>query len=157
MPLRFDGRFGGDNPLTFLEKNRRIETDRFALPGRRCGGYSKHQLPWSGCGDYIGPGATYGVVHGFVRAPDGTVTTIDGPEAIETKTTAINSQGTTTGFYFVGNNRSHGFLRAADGSFTTFDVPGAVLTTPTGIDSKGMITGWYGDAVSPAAHGFLRQ
>ena len=94
---------------------------------------------------------------GFLRAPDGTITTFDAPGAFFlTLPTAINPIGTIT-----GNSDDavtftiHGFVRALNGTITTFDPPGAVETDPFGINQMGTITGDYFDA-SFTAHGFVR-
>lgn len=74
-----------------------------------------------------------------------------------TTPTAINPEGTITGYYADATGALHGFLRASDGTFTKFDVPGAtcqgifsICTLPSGIIPAGIITGASG------GHGFLR-
>ena len=57
-----------------------------------------------------------GVLHGFLRAPDGTFTTFDAPGAGTgpgqgTVALSNNPAGAITGYYTDGNNVSHGFLR----------------------------------------------
>ena len=95
-----------------------------------------------------------GVYHGFLRAPDGTITGFDPAGSLLTEPLSINQAGI-TGFYCDAIN-CPGFLRAPDGSMTTFDVPGDVNgTQPNGINPAGAITGLYFDA-SAAGHGFLR-
>ena len=70
------------------------------------------------------------VNHGFVRAPDGTITTFDVPGAGTgpgqgTVPETINASGAITGWDIDANDVSHGFLRAPDGTISaTFDVPG---------------------------------
>ena len=56
------------------------------------------------------------VFHGFVRAKDGTITTIEVPAAGTgpfqgTQAVATNPSGATTGAYSDSNNVAHGFLR----------------------------------------------
>jgi len=56
------------------------------------------------------------VFHGFVRAKDGTITTIDAPGAGTgpgqgTQCGSINPAGAITGSYIDSNNVFHGFLR----------------------------------------------
>jgi len=65
-------------------------------------------------------------VHGFVRAPDGKLTTIDAPgQNYGTTATGINSAGTITGYYILADfSATHGFFRTHDGKFSTFDPPG---------------------------------
>src|SRR5215472_8988454 len=62
--------------------------------------------------------------HGFLRAPDGTLTTIDVPGARQTFPESINPSGAIAGFWGFGGVL-HGFLRAPNGTFMTFDAPGA--------------------------------
>jgi hypothetical protein len=64
-------------------------------------------------GDYIDAS---GVAHGFVRAPDGAITTFDAPCAGAgsgqgTFPDGINDPGAITGYDLDNNNVSHGFLR----------------------------------------------
>jgi hypothetical protein len=107
--------------------------------------------------------------HGFLRAVDGTFTTIDSPNAGTeadqgTAPQSINSIGTIAGFYLDVNNTIHGFVRTRDGVITTFDAPGAgtgpfqgtEVTTATGINPEGAIVGWYID-ISGVFHGYLRS
>ena len=98
------------------------------------------------------------ISHGFVRAPDGTITTFDVPGAVNGTgpSGGITPNGTIPGSYADANFLAHGFVRAPDGAFTTFDVPGAVngiLTT--GINPEGTITGFYTGA-DFILHGFVR-
>ena len=80
-----------------------------------------------------------GLVHGFLRTPDGVITVFDAPDAGTqsvpgfvptplgvlggqgTYATSINKAGAITGLYVDIANVLHGFLRAPDGSFTEFD------------------------------------
>jgi uncharacterized membrane protein len=90
--------------------------------------------------------------HGFLRAPDGTITTIEPPGAILSDAEAINPAGVIAGDYLDASFSYHGFVRAPDGTFTTFDIPG--LNFPTSINPAGAITGLYRDM--KGYHGFLR-
>jgi hypothetical protein len=120
-------------------------------------------------GTYID--ASY-VFHGYMRAPDGTITDYDVPGAgtgAYQGTNAcwfipcwggINPAGTVTGFYVDASNVYHGFLRSRDGKIVTFDAPGAGTgawqgTQPMTINPEGAITGYYTDADN-VVHGFLR-
>jgi hypothetical protein len=104
------------------------------------------------------------VYHGYVRAPDGTITQINvsgaGTGSFQgTITSCINSEGAIVGYYVDPSGVNHGFLRAADGRITTFDFPGAPQTPGLGtiganINSAGEIVGYYFDADS-VAHGFV--
>jgi predicted membrane protein len=98
--------------------------------------------------------------HGFLRAKDGSITTIDPPGAIATFAYSINPSGAIAGFYQDASAALHGFLRAKDGSITTFDAPGAGTgagqgTQATNINPAGAIAGDYWDS-NTVAHGFLR-
>jgi hypothetical protein len=89
--------------------------------------------------------------HGFVRAKDGTITTIDVAGSTGTSVASINPEGDIAGNYNDSNYVSHGFLRAADGDITTFDAPGAGTgqgqgTTASSINAAGAIAGYYTDA-----------
>src|SRR6516164_3722575 len=106
--------------------------------------------------------------HGFVRAPDGTITTFDAPGAgtgsgegtfVETPTGGINPAGEITGDSCDAVT-CHGYLRSPDGSFTIFDAPGAGTaanqgTGGFGINPAGVITGFYIDT-NNTMHGFVR-
>jgi hypothetical protein len=109
------------------------------------------------------------VYHGFLRAPDGKITTFDAPGAGATPgdgegtfPMGINADGTITGFLQDTNMLTHGFSRSPEGKFTTFDVPGegTVVGSWQGayasdINAEGAITGYYADA-NWVVHGFLR-
>jgi len=106
------------------------------------------------------------VNHGFLRTPDGTITTFDAPGAGKVPNQAPFLEGTfpqginvnmaITGYYADANDLSHGFLRAANGGFTTFDVPGALNTYAENINAAGTISGYYQDAEFYHNHGFVR-
>jgi hypothetical protein len=97
------------------------------------------------------------VGHGFLRAPDGSLTIIDVPGAvIGTFASAINPEGAITGYYGDASS-DHGFLRAPDGSFTAFDAPGSAGETDAfAINPEGVITGFFLDENS-VTHGFVRD
>jgi hypothetical protein len=112
------------------------------------------------------------VFHGYVRAPDGTITEFDHPNAGTvagqgTGTSGINPAGEIVGFYIDANNVFHGYLRSPEGGMTPVDVPGAGTGTYQGtyaaeymyafggINPAGTITGYYADKNS-VYHGFLR-
>jgi hypothetical protein len=96
-----------------------------------------------------------GVMHGFVRAPDGTFTTFDVPGAVDGTilVCCITPEGAVAGIYSDANG-GHGFVRTPNGTFATFDPPGSTFTTPGGINPAGALTGAYFDA--NGEHGFLR-
>lgn len=81
--------------------------------------------------------------HGFIRAPDGTITTFDVTGADETTPRAINVKGSVTG-YAIGATMGMGFVRTPDGTITTFQVPGETGgTNPLSINAEGEVTGNY--------------
>lgn len=95
------------------------------------------------------------VFHGFLRARDGTVTTIDPENSVFTQIWSINPAGTVTGDY-CDTILCHGFLRTTDGTVTAFDIADAVLGIyPFSINPEGAITGLYFDA-NFVSHGFVR-
>ena len=106
------------------------------------------------------------VSHGFVRAPNGAITTFDAPGAGTRPGQgtgglggAINPAGTIAGNYIDANFECHGFVRATNGAITTFDAPDAGTglfqgTIPFGSNPAGAIVGYYIDA-SNVFHGFL--
>ncbi len=106
---------------------------------------------------------TSGVDHGFLRAPNGSFTTIDVPGTAQvTSVASNNAAGVITGSYTDADGVSHGFLRTRNGRFTIFDVPGAGSapsqgegTFPYGNNSVGEIMGAYVDK-RLVNHGFLR-
>ena len=57
--------------------------------------------------------ANYGY-HGYLRSPDGKITTIDPHGSTLTFSSGINDRGDITGYYLDGNNVVHGFLRIPD-------------------------------------------
>src|SRR2546423_9514713 len=69
------------------------------------------------------------LVHGFVRASDGTITTFDPPGSSITYGLCINGKDAIGGYWIdYTGSPAHGFLRSAKGRFTTFDPKGSVDT-----------------------------
>ena len=79
---------------------------------------------------------------GYLRTPDGTITTFGAPGAGTFEPMAINPVGLITGWFF-DNSGAHGFLRTLDGAIVPFDVPGSVATFATEISALGAIIGFY--------------
>jgi len=106
-----------------------------------------------------------GVRHGFLRAPNGHITTFDVPNSAGMPAIhGMNDLGMITGDYFETDGIVHGFLRVPDGNFTSFDGPGAGLwpwsyewggTAPRSINQLGVTAGNYLDG-NGTAHGFVR-
>lgn len=120
------------------------------------------------------------VMHGYLRAPDGTFTSFDVPGAgtdssackdapaapgappwlAGTQAGSLNPEGAVVGQYVDNNCVIHGFVRSADGSITQFDVPGAGTGAGQGTfavsnNPAGEVTGSYLDG-SNVYHGFVR-
>jgi hypothetical protein len=100
--------------------------------------------------------------HGFLRAPNGTITTFDPTGSQDTFAFSINPVGVIAGYYLDGNDVFHGFVRATNGTFTTFEAPGADTTMGSfngtfaaNINPAGAIAGDYVDA-SEVFHGYAR-
>ena len=106
------------------------------------------------------------VVHGFVRQPDGTMTTFDIPgadPAFGTRPSSINKNGYITGNYATLNDRGkdvpHVFVRRPDGTIDTlsvpnngrYDYPVKITTNRTILGSYSQGRYWYG--FSKPAHG----
>jgi hypothetical protein len=95
----------------------------------------------------------------FLRAPDGTITTVDlvGPGAYPgTFITAINDAGVCTGSYTPDQSfNGTGFIRNPDGNITPFTVLNALGTYPEAINSTGQVAGNWDDSIS--IHGFVRD
>ncbi len=126
--------------------------------------YAIFDAPGSSCtyGQAVNPSETIagyyfnGANHGFVRTPDGTLSTFDPDGSTNTGPMAIDSDGTVTGFFDVGESGTHGFLRAPDGGITVFDPPKSLSTIPSGI-SNGIVAGTASLSDSNYANsGFVR-
>lgn len=105
------------------------------------------------------------VNHGFVRTPDGKITTFDDPQAGTgayqgTFPGNINNFGVIVGTIYDANFVSHGFVRTPDGKIKTFDAPaavgGAAGTWSAFINDFGLIAGSYYDANTNVEYGYLR-
>ena len=100
------------------------------------------------------------VYHGYVRAPDGTITTFNAPGAGTgayqgTLCYGVNPAGETPGVYYDATGALHGFLRYRSGTFVDVAVPGAASTNVQNISPLGAINGdWYD--TNNASHGFVR-
>jgi len=102
------------------------------------------------------------VTHGFLRAADGKITTIDDTAGgVGTSPASINDFGTIAGTVNDANNVSHGFFRTLDGKFTTFDVPaavgGSIGTYSASINDFGVIAGFFNDAATSIYVGYIRS
>ena len=105
-----------------------------------------------------------GATHGFVRTPDGQITTFDAPGASEgTYPGSINNFGVIAGIFYDTNGVGHGFVRTAHGQITTFDPPNSFTgpasygTNNASINDFGVIAGSYFDASTYVAYGYVRS
>jgi predicted membrane protein len=97
-------------------------------------------------GFYVSTGSLFdntATYHGFVRAPDGTITEFDVPGAGTgpnqgTDGISINPSGTTVGQYVDASGVVHSYVRAADGTITEYDVPGAGTGSGQGTGGAGI-------------------
>jgi hypothetical protein len=108
------------------------------------------------------------VPHGFLRLPNGQITSFDAPGAglgygldQGTVAIAINDLGEIAGQFQDPSYVYHGFVRYPNGSFTTFDEPDAGTEANQGtfafdINLLGTTAGIYIDA-SNVYHGFVRS
>ncbi|MBV9991629.1 MAG: hypothetical protein JOZ72_10085 [Alphaproteobacteria bacterium] len=88
--------------------------------------------------------------NGFVRKPDGKVTTFASPDGTDVAVKAINNQGTVVGTY-----GTHGFYRNNQGVMTTFRIT-ANYVVPVAINAGGAIAAYYADT-SGKIHGLVRS
>ena len=108
------------------------------------------------------------VPHGFLRTPDGRITSFEAPGAglghgldLGTLAYAINDLGVIAGQFEDSSDVFHGFVRFPNGSFTTFDAPGAGTGASQGtvawdINPEGATAGIYIDG-NNVTHGFVRS
>jgi hypothetical protein len=104
-----------------------------------------------------------GSVHGFIRQPDGRITTIDLPRFANTAVTDINDRGQLAGqnLEFVAE-RSLGFMREPDGRLRVIDLPGrGAVGSYLALNDRGQVVGQWDDrnqtpAKEPGTgHGFV--
>lgn len=108
-------------------------------------------------------GDTNGVLHGFVRAPNGIIRTFDVPGSgsgpgqgtLVTFGDGINSEEAIATGYIDSSGMDHGAIRTPKGTFTKFDPPGSVFTDVSGINETGTVAGFYADS-SSVYHGYVR-
>jgi YVTN family beta-propeller protein len=84
-----------------------------------------------------------GVLHGYLRQPDGSFVTIDPPGSVLTVATGINDAGTIVGQWQASSGAFHGFTRSPLGNYKTLDFPGAADSGLGGINAVGSIVGVY--------------
>lgn len=93
--------------------------------------------------------------HGFIRAPNGTVTkSVDYPGSRSTRLRKINNSGLIVGLYTDVQGREHGLVRKPNNTYVSFDYPGAAGTELTAINNFGFLTGRFTDTAG-IRHGFI--
>lgn len=115
-------------------------------------------------GEIVGRYLSAGKTHGFLREPDGTISTIDFPGSGFTVAASINNSGAITGWYTLPAAPAirHGFV-LQDGTFRSFDPPGSTFTNPLGTSESGAVVGRFCTLAvcrptgSGDFHGFLYQ
>jgi len=103
------------------------------------------------------------VYHGFLRSPDGGITTFDDPAAgatayLGTFPESINDLGMIAGAISDANSFGRGFVRSPDGQIVSFDPPGAA-GGEYGLDNAfindaGVVAGNYLQATGNVSYGF---
>ena len=95
------------------------------------------------------------LTHGFLRAPDGTISTLSVPGSKDTIPHAIGLSGAVAGYYTDSNYRFHRFLTSPSGVYASFDIPDHAGLSGMSIGPNGVVTGIFMDA-SGVHHGFVR-
>jgi hypothetical protein len=100
-------------------------------------------------GDIAGFYASAGGTHGFLRAGDGSVITLDVPGSSMTQALGVDDEGDVVGVYTAGTGNNppiHGLTWDGLRGFQTADDPHAIgTTTINGVDDLGQLVGFYVD------------
>jgi probable HAF family extracellular repeat protein len=90
-------------------------------------------------GDYVDKN---NVFHGFVRSPDGNITSFDPAGSVATfgDTSGITRAGTIAGGYLTADGVNHGFVRDPEGAITSFDAPDAGTTKEAALPARRLTT-----------------
>lgn len=81
---------------------------------------------------------------GYLRAPDGTITTFNGMnDGADTHAIDINENGTVVGYYRGIDDHYHGFTMTSDFTLTTFDPRKSMNTQAIAINDRNDIAGQY--------------
>jgi len=101
-----------------------------------------------------------GVLHGFLRSPNGHFTYLNDPNAGTvpneyqgTTPWAINDTGEVVGQYVDAAGNAYGFVYKG-GTYTTIDVRGSTDVSVNGVNNFGILVGGYGDS-SGVYHSFI--
>jgi hypothetical protein len=93
--------------------------------------------------------------HGFLRAPDGTITLFDPATSVNTVPQQINASGAITGYFFDSQTGGHSFVRDPSGAITVFSAVTGSGTFARGINAIGATVGFLGSP-GGGTHGFFR-
>ena len=99
---------------------------------------------------------TYDWDTGFLRTPDGTITSFDIPGAGQTVSIAINNNGLVAGNYSDASGVWWPFIRNTDGSIVSYQVPGALNAHMGAMNDAGTIAGYWNDS-KELPHIFVRS
>jgi uncharacterized membrane protein len=119
----------------------------FTAPGAK----STQAVAINDSGTVVGFYSVHGKRAGFLRAPDGTITTFTIAGLKDVIPAAINAAGWIAGY----SGAEQSFVRKPDGSVETFQIDGARYTTATAINANGYISGTYSNADNSSGS-FLR-
>jgi probable HAF family extracellular repeat protein len=119
---------------------------------RQSWAFSINNLGWI-AGAYQTPDRA---LHGFVRDPQGVVTTIEYPGGRDTQAFGINDEGTIIGVFNDSARHGHAFILRG-GQFELADLPGAILTIPFSINDRELIVGQVEEVPNTFGLGYLQR
>lgn len=93
--------------------------------------------------------------HGFLRTPDGIITTVDPAGARDSTVSSINDAGTIAGAYRDESFTPHIFTLSSEGTWSSFEIPGATDIFDAYINASGVLAGTYTDR-SNKQYGYVR-
>lgn len=107
---------------------------------------------------------TSGVFHGFLRSPNGSITSFDAPGAgaelgqgtLVVFVDGINPEGAIAAGFVDPGGVVHPAIRNPDGTFTEFDISGSAFTDNSGITPNGTVASFFIDAMN-VAHSYVRD
>ncbi len=84
----------------------------------------------------------HGKTHGFLRMPDGTITTVEPPGATSSTARSVTDAGTIAGEYKDATG-DHIFTQSGNGTFASFDIPGAESINNVFVNASGVLAGTF--------------
>jgi hypothetical protein len=98
-----------------------------------------------------------GLRHGFLRTPDGAISSFDPKSSSSVENVSLNDTGVAAGTVEDSQQRERGFIRTPDGTITIFEVPNSNngSTLVTHINSSGQVSGRY--YAGHHGYGFIRN